>query len=120
MLEREWKVLHLCDIPGIQEGLPLHLAWQRIEGGPFCDTQTAEYNHAALTEMVKAAEAERRFVLWMPTYAIPVPPKQYRILHPFVCKREKPCEFEDNGYCFHGPEDCPDKMPYPEISVKDT
>lgn len=73
MLEREWKVLHLCDIPGIPDKLPLHLTWQRIEGGPFCDTQTAEYSHAALSEMVKAAEAERRFVLWMPTYAPPCP-----------------------------------------------
>ncbi len=123
MIMNKWEILHHDDIQNIAKGKTLYLTWQNEKDGPFCDTHTVTVlDPASLTDFLRKADNEGRYVLWMRVPPVPKPPEKYRILTPRVCVYShigtERCEYCDDGYCMHGPEDCPYATVRPEISVR--
>lgn len=119
MFLHEWQILHQDDIQSIAKGEALYLTWQNEKDGPFCELHTdtvSDKKH--LTDFLRKADDEGRYVLWMRVPPAPKPPKEYRILKPRVCMAQDRCEYDDNGYCMCGPKDCPHAIARPEISVR--
>lgn len=118
MLAQNWKILHKEDIPNITKGSNLYLTWQDAYRGPFCsDVGPYKYRADFLNLLLERVKPYGGLVLWMYVEAPPAPPQKHQVLCPFKCTKPKGCEFEDDGYCMNGPDDCGFKTPYPEIYV---
>lgn len=119
MSAQNWKIPHESDVPHIPEGSYLYLTWQDTYGGRFYDIGPYKSTAQFLNLLLKKVKPYNGLVLWMYVEAPPVPPKKYHILCPFKCTKPEGCEFEDDGYCMNGPDNCNFKVPYPEICIEE-
>ena len=119
MFHNNWGIMD-TDFPDElpATGAMIYYCFNDTPNGPFGPVFQTTYHAINFAGLCYEKKKQGCQVIWMYVPRTPPAPKEYEIYCPFYCtKSTRDCEFEDDGYCQSGPENCPFRKAHPELYV---